>query len=91
MLHVRRPKRVREVAGVPRYMYGNLVRAVGHVARSAMRSEAKGERFDAELTAWDVAGFVYGRHFFRSPEERGDTAAAHAEPKAAAAGHGGWQ
>jgi glycosyltransferase involved in cell wall biosynthesis len=70
MLHVRRPPRVRELGGVPRYMYGNVLRAVGKVARTAIRRGGeKAQRFDAELTAWDLAGFVYGRHFYRLPDE----------------------
>jgi glycosyltransferase involved in cell wall biosynthesis len=69
MLHVRRPPRVREVAGVPRYMYGNMVRALGTVARTAIRRRAQGERFDAELIAWDLAGFMYGRHFYQPPTD----------------------
>jgi glucosyl-dolichyl phosphate glucuronosyltransferase len=61
VLHGDRPARVRQIAGVPRYMFGDLLHAIGQFMRS--RPGARADRFDAELTAWDLAGFVYGRHF----------------------------
>jgi len=86
ILHVRRPPRVREVAGVPRYMYGNVVRALGTVARTTVQRRALGERFDAELIAWDLAGFVYGRHFYRARSESAEGHRLRGEERIAAAG-----
>jgi glycosyltransferase involved in cell wall biosynthesis len=65
ILHQQRPPDVRTLAGVPRYMFGDLLRASGRLARPG----SPGERFDAELTAWDLAGFLYGQHFYR-PDDR---------------------
>ena len=50
--------------------YGNWAACRGICMDTAIRHGAeKAERFDAELTAWDLAGFVYGRHFYRLPDE----------------------
>ena len=70
VLYRHRAAGVPTLAGVPRYMFGDLVRAGARFARRGDR----GERFDAELTAWDLAGFLYGQHFYRDDDRaaRGD-------------------
>jgi glucosyl-dolichyl phosphate glucuronosyltransferase len=65
ILHQHRPAVVPTLAGVPRYMFGDLLRAIGPFARP----RTPGERFDAELVAWDLAGFLYGRHLYRPEAE----------------------
>jgi glycosyltransferase involved in cell wall biosynthesis len=64
VLNRHRPPGVRTLVGVPRYMFGDLVRASVRLARPGNQ----GERFDAELTAWDLAGFLYGQHFYRAAD-----------------------
>jgi glycosyltransferase involved in cell wall biosynthesis len=54
-------------AGVPRYLYGDIVRGIRGVivgSFSARRDPAKA--FSNELGIWDAAGFFYGKHFYRS-------------------------
>ena len=52
---------VAQVVGVPRYMVGRVVKNAAHMPQYVL-SGSKGKAFAAELSAWDLAGFVYGRH-----------------------------
>lgn len=60
-----RPKQVAYLAGVPRYFFGDVARGVGRIARSTLRrSERDAARaFSSELTVWNLAGYLYGKHF----------------------------
>ena len=64
VLDRRRPAPVRYVLGVPRYMIGLAVRAVADTLRSIGRAEPA-RTFRNELAWWDLAGFIYGKHFHR--------------------------
>jgi len=55
-----RPKPVAYVWGVPRYFYGRALRGM---LRLANREPAT--RFSNELSLWELAGFFYGKHFYR--------------------------
>jgi glycosyltransferase involved in cell wall biosynthesis len=92
ILHRHRPVLVRRLAGVPRYMFGDLMRAIVRFARPTLaRAGTPGERFDAELIAWDLAGFLYGQHVYRSDDRSDDEATRGARAAAnARAGDGTW-
>ena len=48
-------------------MFGDLLRAVVKASLGVARRDAAASRFDAELAAWDLAGFLYGRYLYRAP------------------------
>lgn len=53
------------VAGIPRYMFGKAAREGMHALRSSViRGLADDDRFASELNFWDLAGFIYGKHFY---------------------------
>jgi len=58
------------LAGVPRYRVGSALRgamrAIRHLASSRQLSGAA-EGFEGELACWDLAGFFWGKHFYRVP------------------------
>ena len=64
VLDRRRPAPVRYLLGVPRYMIGVALRGVIDTLRSLGRSEPA-RTFKNELAWWDLAGFIYGKHFQR--------------------------
>lgn len=62
------PQAVPYVAGVPRFLIGQAVRDGLRSMRGALtRSGSPADRFASELNLWDLAGFVYGKHFYRPP------------------------
>jgi glucosyl-dolichyl phosphate glucuronosyltransferase len=54
--------------GVPRFLFGSAVRALLRKARSRFVSNGydSASRFSDELAVWDLAGFFYGKHFYRT-------------------------
>jgi glycosyltransferase involved in cell wall biosynthesis len=58
-----RPQPIPYVLGVPRYFYGRALR--GMLRLADLRSEPE-LRFSNELSLWELAGFFYGKHFYRS-------------------------
>ena len=55
-----------QIAGVPRYMYGEAARGmVRKFKESVRRQKDPGRRFAGELAVWDLAGFFYGKHFYK--------------------------
>ena len=55
-----RPQPIPYVMGVPRYFYGRALRGMFRMA--AREPET---RFSNELSLWELAGFFYGKHFYR--------------------------
>jgi glycosyltransferase involved in cell wall biosynthesis len=55
-------------AGVPRFLYGRAARGLVRITKGAFARGAydEGERFSDELASWDLAGFFYGKHFYRA-------------------------
>jgi glycosyltransferase involved in cell wall biosynthesis len=51
--------------GVPRYRIGRAVKGLASLPRHLVSSETAGQAFADELTLWDLAGFIYGKHFVR--------------------------
>lgn len=62
VLDRKRPAPVRYFLGVPRYMIGTAVRGTFSPVFGLREPSLT---FKNELAWWDLAGFVYGKHFFR--------------------------
>jgi glycosyltransferase involved in cell wall biosynthesis len=60
------------LAGVPRYMIGNALRGTLETLRTGGRI-GPDRCFANELTWWDLAGFVYGKHRQHDPSREGRT------------------
>jgi glycosyltransferase involved in cell wall biosynthesis len=60
-----RPQEVRYVAGLPRYMVGDALRSLFCLVSTPPWNRST--RFAAELRVWQLAGFVVGRHLWRTP------------------------
>jgi glycosyltransferase involved in cell wall biosynthesis len=65
------PAPVPYVVGVPRYMFGQAVRDGLRALQSAGTGRMPpDEQFAGELNFWDLAGFIYGKHFYRAPHRQ---------------------
>lgn len=54
--------------GIPRYLYGEAARGLLKIfARLFGKSAEASQIFSSELAVWDIAGFFYGKHFYRPP------------------------
>ena len=54
------------LAGVPRWLYGEAARGMFRMGKRVIkRSIEPAQHFSDELAVWDLAGFFYGRHFYR--------------------------
>ena len=62
----RKPEEVRYALGVPRYMFGRAFRAAGDTVRRMLKGREPERVFSNELAWWDLAGFVYGKHWYRA-------------------------
>jgi len=58
-----RPQPTAYVLGVPRYFYGRALR--GTVRLVSIWNREPADRFSKELALWELAGFFYGKHFYR--------------------------
>jgi glycosyltransferase involved in cell wall biosynthesis len=65
LIDVEYPAPVPYLAGVPRYMFGKAVRDGVRALQSTVTGRVlPEERFAGELNIWDLAGFIYGKHFY---------------------------
>jgi hypothetical protein len=64
----RKPEEVPYSFGVPRYMLGRAVRAAGDTVQRVFSGREPDRAFTNELAWWDLAGFVYGKHWYRSAD-----------------------
>jgi hypothetical protein len=63
-------KKVPYFLGVPRYLIGQAARASLQILRSVTKvNRDPSEKFSSELSFWDLAGFFYGKHFYRATED----------------------
>ena len=63
------PRPVPYVAGVPRFLIGQAIRdGLRAMGGALTRSTSPAEWFASELNLWDLAGFIYGKHFYRPPQ-----------------------
>lgn len=58
------PLPVAYLGGVPRFLFGRAGRGAVNIARRASRGEGWDRSFGDELTVWDLAGYLYGRHVY---------------------------
>jgi glycosyltransferase involved in cell wall biosynthesis len=58
-----RPRQTAYVLGVPRYFYGRALRGMFRLVK--IWSGEPASRFSNELSLWELAGFFYGKHFYR--------------------------
>lgn len=65
VLDRRRPAAVRYLLGVRRYMIGSALRGTLDSLRPLLGRPEPARTFKNELAWWDLAGFVYGKHFHR--------------------------
>jgi glycosyltransferase involved in cell wall biosynthesis len=69
VLDRRKPQPTPYLLGVPRYLCGSAARGfVRMLPRLAGRSKDPAERFGNELKVFDLAGFFYGKHFYRASD-----------------------
>ncbi|HYN84173.1 MAG TPA: glycosyltransferase family A protein [Pyrinomonadaceae bacterium] len=55
------------LGGVPRWMYRNAARGLLTATKAGLGRNGDSSRaFSEELDAWKLAGFFYGKHFYRS-------------------------
>jgi hypothetical protein len=52
-------------AGIPRYKFGRALRGLALLPRDWLARNRQGQTFADELASWDLAGFIYGKHFIR--------------------------
>ncbi|HXG65871.1 MAG TPA: glycosyltransferase [Blastocatellia bacterium] len=72
VLDRKQPSPVAYLAGVPRWLYGRAARGLLRIARTSWgRDKDAARNFSDELAFWDLAGFFYGKHFYR-PRANGD-------------------
>ena len=60
----RRPAAVPYLLGVPRYIIGSAVRGTFDLVRALFTRREPARIFKNELAWWDLAGFIYGKHFY---------------------------
>jgi glycosyltransferase involved in cell wall biosynthesis len=56
---------VQYLFGIPRHRIGRAIRGLLALPLHSLASDRKGQAFADELASWDLAGFVYGKHFIR--------------------------
>ena len=55
------------LAGVPQWLYGQAVRGMVNKTKAAILAKSNAPAaFSGELAVWDLAGFFYGRHFYKA-------------------------
>ena len=61
------PQNVSYFCGVPRYLFGDATRGVLSWTKAHLRARVDSSRaFSNELAIWDLAGFFYGKHFYKT-------------------------
>jgi len=58
-----RPQPTAYVLGVARYFYGRALRGMFRLV--SIWKPGPADRFSKELALWELAGFFYGKHFYR--------------------------
>jgi glucosyl-dolichyl phosphate glucuronosyltransferase len=61
------PQNVSYLCGVPRYLFGAATRGLLRWTTAHLRAGVDSSRtFSNELAMWDLAGFFYGKHFYKT-------------------------
>ena len=84
-----RPANVTYLLGVPRYLFGNAVRGFARAVAGLITAISESDRFSGELAVWDLAGFVYGKHFFKRRHAK-DTNSTPLSSSNTSTSHGGY-
>ena len=58
------PMPVRYLAGVPRFLYGSAARGLARVGKAVVAVAPERSALSDELKAWDLAGYLWGRHIY---------------------------
>jgi glucosyl-dolichyl phosphate glucuronosyltransferase len=67
VLDRRQSREATYLLGVPRYLFGRAVRALWRILTMVATFKRRpAETFADELRIWDLAGFFYGKHFYRA-------------------------
>jgi glycosyltransferase involved in cell wall biosynthesis len=65
-----RQEPVAYLLGVPRYLYGSAAHGILRTGRSMFgKKSSAAQGFSGELAVWDLAGFFYGKHFYKAETE----------------------
>jgi glycosyltransferase involved in cell wall biosynthesis len=57
------------LGGIPRFLYGEAARGLLKILARAFGKRAEASQiFSSELAIWDMAGFFYGKHFYKPPK-----------------------
>jgi len=65
-----RRQQVPYLLGVPQYIVGQAARATLRIVKAVAKdNEDPSKKFSDELSFWDLAGFFYGKHFYRVKED----------------------
>lgn len=54
------------LGSIPRYRIGRAVRSLLSIPKHRIGKGGKAQAFADELASWDLAGFIYGKHFFHA-------------------------
>ena len=65
------PQSVPYFCGVPRYLFGAASRGLVRWSTAPLRRAAASHTFSSELAIWDLAGFFYGKHFYKKESGHG--------------------
>ena len=61
------PQNVSYLCGVPRYLFGAATRGLIRWTTAPLRGQLNSSgTFSNELAMWDLAGFFYGKHFYKT-------------------------
>jgi glucosyl-dolichyl phosphate glucuronosyltransferase len=66
LLDRRRPAPVPYLLGAPRYMVGSALRGSATALGRLLGRGEPARAFSSELAWWDLAGFMYGKHLYRT-------------------------
>jgi glucosyl-dolichyl phosphate glucuronosyltransferase len=70
ILDRRQPQNVPYFLGIPRYLIGQAARATVQILKTVAKdNEDPSQKFSDELRFWSLAGFFYGKHFYRVSED----------------------
>lgn len=54
------------LVGVPRWLYGQAARGLLNIVKEPIvKGKNPSQSFSGELAVWDLAGFFYGKHFYK--------------------------
>jgi len=62
------PEAVPHLFGIPRHRIGRAVRCFLAIPAHRFSTDGRARAFNDELAVWDLAGFIYGKHYFRKEQ-----------------------